>query len=489
MFTGRWALPIWGAVIAVFGVLARWPYAFSRATPQLQPDTFAYFSIADRLRDGHPFAASGTTRGPGYPAFVVLADLLPGAREGNVVLVQHALGVLVALGFLWWAWRALGPVTAVLGALTVALSPLLFAIEDDALPDMLLGVLLLGLGIAIGEIAVRAPRRVGWWWLVACGLLLGVCALTKPVAEAALVAPFLAFAAVRWPWREAVRGGLLVVAGFVIVVTPFVLHSTIRFGEPSLVRNSGDTLFTRVFEIDQRPIPQDTADGRAVAEGIRENPGARFYVIARVVLTNSHHGDARGVDRRERALALRAIRKYPVGYIYKTFELSDRFLVQDYASPHVVDVFHPRAGGSSTGLSDAIFDVGGWLARRWWMLSLHGFAFLLAMLIGPWRRRMLSVALVSVAVPVALLTAAAHGGLPRYSWSLIPITYTMGVAGFVAGAIALWNGRRSVGPDNLLERRRQGEPAGVGGEPVAGGRAHRVPGAVDPEDGRGKIGG
>jgi hypothetical protein len=27
----------------------------------------------------------------------------------------------------------------------------------------------------------------------------------------------------------------------------------------------------------------------------------------------------------------------------------------------------------------------------------------------------------------------------------------MGVAGFVAGAIALWNGRRSVGPDNLLE--------------------------------------
>jgi hypothetical protein len=324
----------------------------------------------------------------------------------------------------------------------LVISPLLFIVEDEALPDLLVGALLLALGIGLATVAIRDGGRVGARWVVALGVLVGVAALVKPVAEAALVAPLLTFAAARWPRRAVLRGELLVLAGFAIAVGPFVVHSVIRFGEPSLVRNSGDTLFARVFEIDQRPIPTDTTDGREVAAAIQGEPGVRPYITARVALEKSHGGDLRGVDRRERALAFDAIAKYPFRYAWRTIELSDQFLVQSFASPHVVDVFHPRAGPSATGLSDLLFEVGGWLSRRWWVLSLHGFAFLLAMTVGPRRRRIACISLVAVAAPVALLTAASHGGLPRYSWSLLPITYTVGIAGVVSGVLALRRGAR-----------------------------------------------
>jgi hypothetical protein len=420
-------------------------------TPELPPDSQAYFRIADGLRHGHLFIASGTERGPGYGAFIALAELLPGPAEHNVVFAQHLVGTLLAIGVLVWAWRALGPVAAIAAGLVLALSPLLFAIEDDTLPDLLLGALLLVLAIVLGRIAQRGARGTRWFWIGAAGLLLGFSALVKPVAEAALVAPLVVFAASGWGRREMLRGTALVAAGFVVAVAPFAIHSTIRFGEPSLTSNSGDTLFARVFETDARPIPLDTADGRLVAAAIAGEPGVRPYITARVALANASGGDFRRAERRERALALHAIGKYPFAYAWKTLALSDHFLVQGYASAHLVDVFHPRAGASSTGLSGVLFEAGGWLARRWWMLSLHGFAFLLALVLGPWRRRVACVALAAVGVPVALLTAAAHGGLPRCSWSLLPITYTAGIAGITAAAAAIWRGRLLIGGDDGLE--------------------------------------
>jgi hypothetical protein len=76
------------------------------------------------------------------------------------------------------------------------------------------------------------------------------------------------------------------------------------------------------------------------------------------------------------------------------------------------------------------------------MFSIHGFAIAIAVLLGTRQRRTACAALVSTGVCVAVATAAVHGGLPRYSWALAPLTYTAGFAGIVIGARALWRGAR-----------------------------------------------
>jgi hypothetical protein len=152
--------------------------------------------------------------------------------------------------------------------------------------------------------------------------------------------------------------------------------------------------------------------------------------------------DEREATRRERSLALRSIGKHPFGYAWKTVQLSDRFLYEMLGSAPLAEPHLPRAGSNGTGFSHSVWSVGEWVTNRWWMFSMHGLVLLLALLIGSRRRRVACAALISTGACVAVGTAALHGGLPRYSWALAPLTYTAGFAGIVIGARTLWRGAR-----------------------------------------------
>lgn len=436
------------APLLLAGFFMRWPFMSGRVSPQLEPDTIAYFAIADRFGDGHLFAASGTDRGPGYPAFVWLTDQLSGAREINLVVVQHLLGLAVAAFVLLWAWRAIDPPTAILSGALLALSPIMFIIEDEALPDLLIGVFFFAFAVALATVALRPATARRWPWLVAAGVLLGLGALTKPIAEVALLAPPITLAVAGWGWRHALRGSLIVLAGFAVVVAPFVIQSTIRFGEPSLTQGSGATLFVREFEIGGRQIPNDTRDGQIVNEAVRGTADAgvpqRTYITGVQALERVRGIGSHEAFRRERALALHSIGQHPFGYAWKTVQLSDRFLYEMLGTAALAEPHLPRAGTNDTGFTHSVWRVGEWLTNRWWMFGIHGFAFLFALLMGPMRRRIVCTALVSTGICLAIGTAAVHGGLPRYSWELAPITYTAVFAGIVIGARALFNGARSV---------------------------------------------
>jgi hypothetical protein len=124
-------------------------------------------------------------------------------------------------------------------------------------------------------------------------------------------------------------------------------------------------------------------------------------------------------------------------------QLSDRFLSETVGSEELAEPHLPRAGTNDTGFAQSVWESGEWLTKRWWVFSLHGFGVVLALLIGSRRRRIACAALISTGVCVAIGTAALHGGLPRYSWGLVPLTYTAGFAGAVAGAAAMWRGARA----------------------------------------------
>jgi hypothetical protein len=434
-----------GLLLAGLGM--RWPFMVNRVSPQLGTDTIAYFGIADQMKGGHLFAASGTDRGaPGYSIFIWFTNLLGEAREADLILVQHLLGLVVVAAILLWAWRALDPPTAILSAGLLALSPVLFVSEDEALPDFLLGALLVGFVIILASSALRAPAERRWWWLAAAGVVLGAATLTKPIAEVALLAaPFtLAFAG--GPRRAVLRGTLLVLAGFAVVVGPFLLQSLIRYGEPSLTAQSGATLFVREFEIGAQPIPTDTRDGQIVTDAVQGlsqgGIAQRTYVTGLQALERVRGINSRQAMQRERSLALHSIAKHPFRYAWKTVQLSDRFFYEALGDARLAEPNLPRAAGNDTGFAHSAWSVGGWLTNRWWAFSIHGFAVLLALLIGSRRRRIACAALIGTGVCVAVGTAALHGGLPRYSWGMVPLTYTAGFAGIIAAAGAMWRGAR-----------------------------------------------
>lgn len=436
------------APLLLVGLGMRWPFMVNRVSPQLDTDTIAYFAITDQMNAGHFFAASGTDRGtPGYSMFVWLTDHLGGVREVNLVVVQHLLGLAIAAAVLLWAWRAIDPVTAILSCALLALSPVMFIVEDEALPDFLLGALLIAFVIILASSALRPAAERRWWWLAAAGVVLGAATLTKPVAELAVLAVPITLAFAGGPRRAVLRGTLLVAAGFALVVGPFLLQSMISYGEPSLTAQSGATLFVREFEIGGRPIPTDTRDGQIVTDAVQGMAEGhipqRTYVTGLQALERVRGINSRQAMQRERSLAVHSILKHPFGYAWKTLQLSDRFFYETRGTAALAEPHLPRAGANDTSFTHSVWSVGEWLTNRWWMFSIHGFTVLLALLIGSRRRRIACAALISTGVCVAIGTAALHGGLPRYSWGMVPLTYTAGFAGAVAGAAAMWRGARA----------------------------------------------
>lgn len=82
-------------------------------------------------------------------------------------------------------------------------------------------------------------------------------------------------------------------------------------------------------------------------------------------------------------------------------------------------------------LSTTPWEVGRLLAAWWLVLTGAGLTALLAAAGGPRRSRIAATGLLAAGLPVALLTAATHGGLPRYSLELAPLLWVVSVAGAV----------------------------------------------------------
>jgi hypothetical protein len=442
------------APLLLAGLFMRWPFIHGRISPQLGTDTIAYFAITDGMKDGHFFAASGTDRGaPGYSMFIWLTDQLGGAREVNLALAQHVIGLAVAVAVFLWAWRRIDPPTAILSGALLAIAPVMFVSEDEALPDFLLGALLIAFVIVLASGALRPPAERRWWWMAAAGVVLGAATLTKPIAEVAILAVPITLAFAGGPRGAVVRGTLLALGGFFVVVGPFLVQAAVRYGEPTLTAQSGATLFVREFEIGGRPIPTDTRDGRIISDAVQGlaegGVTQRTYITGLQALERVRGINSRQALQRERGLALHSVAKHPFGYAWKTLQLSDRFFPEALGNETLAAPNLPRAGTNATGFTHAVWRVGGWLANRWWAFSIHGLAVLFALLLGTQQRRVACMALVSTGVCVAIGTAALHGGLPRYSWGMAPLTYTAGFAGIVVGIAAFWRGARGIPPRRL----------------------------------------
>jgi 4-amino-4-deoxy-L-arabinose transferase-like glycosyltransferase len=422
-------------LLTALAAVVRLPWMHARAVFYPAADTPEYLAMARAVHAGTIFPEGSIPRTPGYAYFVALCDLLPGSPLSNVAFVQQALGIALVAAVCLVAASWFGTAVGLCAGGLVAVSPQLFAIEDEVLPDFLVAVLVFAICVLVLRAAApaRRHRRTPW---IGLGLLIATAILVKPVVGVLLAAGAVVLLATGAGRRRAVIASGLTVAAAVAGLMPWIVHNAVVHGSPSLGGQLGLTLYNRVFEVDQRPIvPGPTAQSQvaAVEGGRLAAEGLRPHVATLVALQQRFGYDVRTAAGVERRLATAEIRRYPLRFTGRTVTLAGNAGAAAPAQGASARALLPRAGASRTDLARTTWRAAESISSAWWIVALHGWAILGGLLVarGAARRRLLGLA--TTAALLALVTALTHGGLDRYWYELLPLTIVAATAG--AGAL------------------------------------------------------
>jgi 4-amino-4-deoxy-L-arabinose transferase-like glycosyltransferase len=437
---GRLDAKRWALLLALVALTLRLPFAFGRHDATPGGDSAGYLRLAAAIADGRGFGAGYRT--PGYPLLIAAVRPLPGRAEDAVVAIQHLIGASLVAAIVLVAWRFFGRGAAVIAGAMAAVTPALVYVEHAILTDFAFAVVILAGAVALAH-ALEHPDRLRP--LIVTGSIFGVAALIRPVGQFLLLAAPIALGyGFRAP-RAVLRGSLVVGLSMLIVVAPWIVRNAIAIDRPTMSVMGGDTLFARAFEVDHLTIPTDTENGRLVAAAVGSQPNSQPLTVAASVLARRGYSRLEALDA-ERRLAVTAIRRAPRTYLGTTvtevgrMSLDSRVVGQAENAPRN-DTFlrfsQPGHSPLPTRLSRVVWRATKPLAGLWWLLSLHGFAGLLVLLVGNPRARRAFMALAAVWLAVALGTALGRGALTRYAIELAPITWILGSAGaaIVIGAL------------------------------------------------------
>jgi hypothetical protein len=220
---------------ALVARLAYWRFA----VPDYAPisDDAQYLELATNIVEGNGFSLifpqlelhPTAFRPPLYPYLLAGLFLVVG---GPSIAWAQALNVAIGLGVVFLTIRVgarLGGRRAgIIAGLLVALFPPIIANDVVLLTEPLSLLILLGCILAL----------LDGRWLVA-GLLIGALVLARPSAQ------FLVVAIVLWLWLSRRRAApvlrpvLLIVAGTLLVVAPWLVRNRVEMGDATLVTSNG----------------------------------------------------------------------------------------------------------------------------------------------------------------------------------------------------------------------------------------------------------
>ena len=217
----------------------------------LTHDEQEYLALAAGLARGHGFTypepQSGTAaqigRAPGYPAF--LAAIGAGTTDASAAptRVKIAQAILGAVG-VWLvaiaAVGAAGPKAGVVAAWMAAVYPPLVWISSYVFSESLYSVLALATAVVLqGAVDdARASTRATVGRALAAGVLCGAAILVRPA-----MLLFLPLAAMWLLWRRRPRLAIALVAGALVVVTPWTIRNIRAHGRFVLVASEGGVTF------------------------------------------------------------------------------------------------------------------------------------------------------------------------------------------------------------------------------------------------------
>jgi 4-amino-4-deoxy-L-arabinose transferase-like glycosyltransferase len=212
-------------------------------------DAREYLSLARGLASGHGFSFEGgllreqmtPLPAPGYPVFLAVLGAGRAVTTDVPAAVKIAQAIaggiaVVLLGFI--GYRVGGRTVGIAAAWIAALSPPLIWISAFALTEAIVWPMGL-LAACLFDRAVAAGTARPRLWMLACGLVVGLTVLVRPVTV--LMLP-LAWA---WlAWRRRGPGVVLALAcGAALVVLPWTGHISQRLHRFALVAANGGVTF------------------------------------------------------------------------------------------------------------------------------------------------------------------------------------------------------------------------------------------------------
>ena len=409
--------------------------------PKLQGgDGPFYLHLGDQLargrglRHGEPVAVVG----PVYPAYLAGLQMLLGpervvaaARVGQAFIGVALVTLLFALGQRWK-----GPQAGLLAAGLAAVDFRLIVESGSIYTESLLTALLM---FSLWLYVLSLERDRPLWWLLAGGVI-GAAALTRGVVQLLPLALLVHLRVKRsgrrlwWAW------GLLL-AGFALVVSPWMIRNWLTFGSPK-ISHGGAAHFWMGARGEGRALRRD--EMLAEIEALRiEDGGADRY---------SYFADAVGI-----------IAADPLQFV----QLRARRVVEAYLQPFgtvaagVVfgneSIKSMLGKGSEHALSEVVALPAFW--PKLWMYVLHfgsiGLALVYALARWPERREwsLYAIIILYFSLVYALLTI-----IPRYLFPIMPL-YLLLAAGALADfrlTAAVW--------------RREGVTEGLAGAAMPPGR-------------------
>jgi len=315
-------------LIVLVAVAVRVAFAF-RVPVFLLRDSISYFLPAWDLLNGYGFDIS-IRRTPVYPAFLSSAMALFGEDLLAVAFAQHLLGIASSVLVYILGRMTIGRAAGLLAALVTAANGALIIAEHYLMPEAaLIFLLLVTLVVFVG--AMQRASKPGF---VASGLLLGLALLCKPVAEILMLVLPLVLVISYGSLRRAVVPSLLIGAGLLVVVVPWMARNAVVQGSATTAGALGQTLLARTAKHDLgfRWYDEQQADSYERREGIARQIVQNSIrqrlsdgVIYRRVQDRFGMTDAE-INQFMRVLATDVILNQPVYYLQGTARLSWQLL-------------------------------------------------------------------------------------------------------------------------------------------------------------------
>ena len=303
----------------------------------LYRDALRYWELGSQAASGDWLLLErpGATRTPIYPWFlalhrIVFGELGVSAAAATQQLAAAGAGVLAA----WICWRATGSLLGVVLALLLSLASVSRALISHYLWSDNLLALLLTLTLVVfvewwRRVRDDTPGRRAPALAFVLGLGLGLCALTRPVAQY-LVVPVVGAvlfcirdagsrrgAPTRWG-PAAAHAGLLLL-GFSLTLAPWLLRNQALFGEPFLVKFTGRTTWLSCFHprAANLPFPEGPALARVLEIADQRGGDRRELWDVYAALTRAGHSELEADDLMAAATA-ETIRSLPLEFTTAT---------------------------------------------------------------------------------------------------------------------------------------------------------------------------
>ncbi len=233
----------WIAAVVAFGLALRVGYILGFSSHlNFGLDSVWYQLEGGALASGHGYVdpqrlfesgrdVATAFRPPLYPGLLAVVVRWIGESRQTLQLAGVATGAasIVAIGAL--GRRVGGAGVGIIAAALAAVSPALIGFDGSLMSETLYVPIVAGL-LLMTYSAIDRPTPLRW---IGVGALCGLGALTRGDAVmlfAALVIPCVVF--MRRPWKSRLVFGLAAVAGFTLLVGPWVARNQSELGQPTL---------------------------------------------------------------------------------------------------------------------------------------------------------------------------------------------------------------------------------------------------------------